>query len=57
LFKVPVKVLELVRQIAWSKGDRYASKLDLYQRKMMELHEKVKKNPRTEYSHLLVDVF
>ena len=24
LFKVPVKVLELVRQIAWSKGNSYA---------------------------------
>ena len=24
LFKVPVKILELVRQITWSKGNRYA---------------------------------
>ena len=23
LFKVPVKILELVRQITWSKGNRY----------------------------------
>ena len=23
LFKAPVKVLELVRQISWSKGNRY----------------------------------
>ena len=31
LFKAPVKVLELVRQITWSKSDMYASKVDLYQ--------------------------
>ena len=24
LFKVPVKILELVRQITWSKGNSYA---------------------------------
>ena len=24
LFKVPVKILELVRQITWSKGNMYA---------------------------------
>ena len=31
LFKAPVKVLELVRQITWSKSNRYASKVVLYQ--------------------------
>ena len=31
MFKAPIKVLELVRQFTWSKGDRYASKVDLYQ--------------------------
>ena len=31
LFKVPIKILELVRQITWSKGNMYASKVDLYQ--------------------------
>ena len=24
LFKAPIKILELVRQITWSKGNRYA---------------------------------
>ena len=24
LFEIPIKVLELVRQITWSKGNRYA---------------------------------
>ena len=31
MFKVPVKILEIVRQITWSKGNRYANKVDLYQ--------------------------
>ena len=51
-----VKILELVWQDIWSKVHRKA-KLSGVFIETMELHEEVKKNPKTEYPCLLVDVF
>ena len=56
LFGVPVRILELVWQVTWSKVNRYAKWSGVII-KTMELHEEVKKNSKIEYPYPLVDVF
>ena len=56
LFKVPIKILESIGQVTWSKVNMYAKQSRILI-KTMELHDEVKKNLKTKYPYLLVDIF
>ena len=51
LFKVSLRILELVWQVTWSKVNKYAKWSGIII-KTMELHEKVEKNPKAENLYL-----